>query len=540
MVKITFNNTTEKVKDIKVRYRLRDGRGVQIYHKTDIVVDKANLVKLKPDGTPKDRIQIYDEELSRRLRYEYDIMSKAYEVMLAKGYGITAAIFEREIARIKNPVFFTGSLNSNVVSKFRKYADDSLRHGAIGDKKYKHNKGVIRFILTSLICIFCISIQGKAQVEEVVDEVDVELPDDQGKEAEIEAAYMFFSIPAIGEQVLYFTFNDVRVDLVSTWKHMIYRFKLEAGKSYQIRLCLPDLFNDYYYYDTLDLELEPGITVYYKFASVGNYPKKIDVNQFNNLSNKYGKNFKEYDVIAIQKQLEAEKLAKAGAKTTSSSDNELRYKGKYTIYYPNQMPYEIEICFYKDFIVVEGMRYDFCETNGILNAYKGPEIFNGRQYYIVNQSYDVSLISEIDTPMGPNRQTIMITRVKEPIIPDYIDMIPSNVPVTNMNTYGNNNSGGVNTDNNSSNSNFYESDYRLAESQAADLYNTLTNFSVQESNGTMTGYANHNYLGSSNYISIKSLYNQKQHEMESIRMKAAQHGVIIPQSPWETRTINVY
>ena len=122
----------------RVRYRLRDGRKVQICHTSDIVCDLKDLAKLNPDGTTKDRVQIYDTTLSRRLKEEYATMLKAYAIMCDEGMDITTAIFEREIAKIKSPIQVVRSENPPLIKRFRQYADRSLRDGIIGADRHKH------------------------------------------------------------------------------------------------------------------------------------------------------------------------------------------------------------------------------------------------------------------------------------------------------------------------------------------------------------------------------------------------------------------
>ena len=138
MEKITFHITSAKKKGVKVRYRLRDGRDVQICHSSDIVADADEIAKFNADGTTKGRISVYKEELCDALKEEYGVMVKAYAIMKDNGYDLTTEVFEREISRIKDPVVQVRMDNPNVVSRFRTYADKSLKHGIIGENRYKH------------------------------------------------------------------------------------------------------------------------------------------------------------------------------------------------------------------------------------------------------------------------------------------------------------------------------------------------------------------------------------------------------------------
>lgn len=139
MEKIDFHiQSTKKKGQIKVRYRLTDGRRVQLSHKTDIKCDPSDLDKLKPDGTLNGRFQIYDHELSNSLKEEYRLMSDAYALMRDNGMDMTTEVFEQEITKMRNPVEAIRMEAPNIVIRFRKYADDSLRAGILGENRHKH------------------------------------------------------------------------------------------------------------------------------------------------------------------------------------------------------------------------------------------------------------------------------------------------------------------------------------------------------------------------------------------------------------------
>lgn len=137
MERITFHIQSSK-KRFKLVYRLRDGRNVQITHKTDILVDLADLNKLNPNGSVKERISVYNEELSKKLKEEFSVMTSAYAFMRDTGLDITSEVFEREIARIKTPAVVARETTPSIVVRFRKYADDALKYGIIGTARHKH------------------------------------------------------------------------------------------------------------------------------------------------------------------------------------------------------------------------------------------------------------------------------------------------------------------------------------------------------------------------------------------------------------------
>ena len=138
MVRISFH-LAKKEGQVTVRYRLRKGDDiVQISHRSDIRCDVKDLAKFNPDGTPKDRIRIYDAALSERLKKEYQYMVATFAKMCDEGMDLTSEVFEREIAAIKNPVEAIRTENPNIVDRFRSYADSALENLVIGEKRHKH------------------------------------------------------------------------------------------------------------------------------------------------------------------------------------------------------------------------------------------------------------------------------------------------------------------------------------------------------------------------------------------------------------------
>lgn len=139
MEKIDFHiQSSKKDGQVKVRYRLTDGRKVQMTHKTDVKCSRFDLNQLNPDGSTKPRVRIYNEDLSLSLKKEYKLMVDAYALMRDKGMDMTTAVFEQEILMLKNPQKAKRVETLNVVEHFRKYADSALRARILGENRYKH------------------------------------------------------------------------------------------------------------------------------------------------------------------------------------------------------------------------------------------------------------------------------------------------------------------------------------------------------------------------------------------------------------------
>lgn len=83
----------------------------------------------------------------------------------------------------------------------------------------------------------------------------------------------------------------------------------------------------------------------------------------------------------------------------------------------------------------------------------------------------------------------------------------------------------------------YRSIYSSYESSARSYYNALTSGGVrsQDSNGNISGKTVGQMAGGT-YTSAKQGLQNAQKEMRRIRLEAAQHGVTIQQSKWETAT----
>lgn len=94
---------------------------------------------------------------------------------------------------------------------------------------------------------------------------------------------------------------------------------------------------------------------------------------------------------------------------------------------------------------------------------------------------------------------------------------------------------------NTSNANYsYEDTYRRYERLAESHYNSLTTlgYRSQDSNGISGGTGSMTNVGGS-IVSMKMNLSNAQKEMRRVRQEAAQNGIIIQQSHWETATVTI-
>ena len=139
MRRITFANRTQKdTGTVKLRFRLRDGRNVQLFHKSGIKASLKELERFTTDCQVRKNTKIYNATLQGEINAELEVMNQAYDRMVAEGKDMTSEVFETIIKEIRNPVEEERSGVESLVTRFRRYADESLRDGIIGLPRHAH------------------------------------------------------------------------------------------------------------------------------------------------------------------------------------------------------------------------------------------------------------------------------------------------------------------------------------------------------------------------------------------------------------------
>lgn len=142
MERITlFPRTTKTSGSIKLRFRLTEGRAVDLYHKSDIKADLDDLKKFNSDGTVKGRVVIYNRQLKDAIAFEMAAMATAYKNLCDKiaPEDIRADMFEAEIERVINPSLEEEKKKElSILDRFAKFIEDAHRDGIFGDIRKKH------------------------------------------------------------------------------------------------------------------------------------------------------------------------------------------------------------------------------------------------------------------------------------------------------------------------------------------------------------------------------------------------------------------
>jgi len=142
-----YTRTTREKGAVKLRFRLNDGRNVQLFHKSDIKADISDLVKIGKDGDYIPGIRKRSVELTRLhddIEKEMSAMSIAYGNMKRDGMEICSEVFEREIQAVLHPEKEeVETQKETLVSRLEMFVRDSVRQGLWGPS---------RFSLYKLVC----------------------------------------------------------------------------------------------------------------------------------------------------------------------------------------------------------------------------------------------------------------------------------------------------------------------------------------------------------------------------------------------------
>ena len=133
----------EDEKKARLRFRLREGRAVDVFHKSNIIASLSDLDKFEINGELKPRVTVYNEDLYDAIQSEKALVRKAYRKLGEKGITINSANLEREIQSILTPEKRTPSKDKTLIARLTRFVEDGYRDGLFGDSRYKHYRGSI-------------------------------------------------------------------------------------------------------------------------------------------------------------------------------------------------------------------------------------------------------------------------------------------------------------------------------------------------------------------------------------------------------------
>lgn len=154
MEKITiFNRSTKSEGSIRIRFRLRDGRSIDLYHKSEINASLADLAKFDPDGRVKKKITIYNHDLESAILSEIAIMHQAYSLMIDQSIPMNGEAFEDVIDQIKHPDAHRSQIIESdvLLDRFDSFINAGLRDGLFGEARGRHYRVMYRILQRFLI-----------------------------------------------------------------------------------------------------------------------------------------------------------------------------------------------------------------------------------------------------------------------------------------------------------------------------------------------------------------------------------------------------
>ena len=141
MERITlYLRTTKTSGKIKLRFRLTEGREVQLFHKSQIDADLADMKKFEMDGSLKPRVSIYNEKLRIAITREIEAMREAYNLLKDEGRVFDANDFEEMIDKILNPEKYNIVKVEEVetlLDRFNRYIDGLKTYGTVSEGRAK-------------------------------------------------------------------------------------------------------------------------------------------------------------------------------------------------------------------------------------------------------------------------------------------------------------------------------------------------------------------------------------------------------------------
>ncbi len=139
---VIFARTTKTEGEIRLRFRLTDGRRADLYHKSSIKASLTDLAKFNVDGSLRPKVSVYNKQLEEDITREIDAMRRGYRKLVEAGTIVTASAFEEAVAKELNPEVVVRREENTLLGKLDKFVADGYRDGIFGKSRYKHYSGV--------------------------------------------------------------------------------------------------------------------------------------------------------------------------------------------------------------------------------------------------------------------------------------------------------------------------------------------------------------------------------------------------------------
>lgn len=141
MERITFIIRTNKTKGrIRLRFRLIDGRNVQLYHKSQIRADIEDLKKFNTDGTLKSRVTKYNALLHTSINNEIEKIRHAYRLLKEEDLfcHLSSRFLEEKIDRISKPPLQNPAQcghTETLLERYERFLDSLKEYGSLSHSR---------------------------------------------------------------------------------------------------------------------------------------------------------------------------------------------------------------------------------------------------------------------------------------------------------------------------------------------------------------------------------------------------------------------
>ena len=140
-----FRRTIKSEGMIKLRFRLKDGREVDLYHKSETKADIKDLAKLEDAGELRPKVSIYNHELKEKIDREMSAIETAYIELCAKMDKslITATLFEETICRHLHPEnYIAVTKEETLLERYTRFIKEGYRDGTFAEKRMLQYNGL--------------------------------------------------------------------------------------------------------------------------------------------------------------------------------------------------------------------------------------------------------------------------------------------------------------------------------------------------------------------------------------------------------------
>lgn len=151
MERITIYVRTKKTEGmIKLRFRVRDGKKIDLYHPSEIKADIKHLEKFTDEGNVKPRVSVYNEGLYDAIQEEIKAISQAYNSMVKDGVQLTSEELNRRIDDILHP-HKQDDPAETIIKRFERFTEEQYRDDVISMGRIKHYDVLCRILNRFLI-----------------------------------------------------------------------------------------------------------------------------------------------------------------------------------------------------------------------------------------------------------------------------------------------------------------------------------------------------------------------------------------------------